>query len=93
VVTQVEDILRANPGVEAVTTLGGLDRLTSTINSNVSTVIALLKPWDERDAMHLDQQAILRAVQPKLAQLQSAVVFGFGLPADPRTWARPADSS
>src|SRR2546425_2899443 len=54
VVGQVEDILRSNPGVEAVTTLGGLDRLTNTINSNVSTVIALLKPWDERDALHLD---------------------------------------
>src|SRR5260370_9268716 len=59
VVGQVEDILRSNPGVEAVTTLGGLDRLTNTINSNVSTVIALLKPWDKRDALHLDQQAIL----------------------------------
>src|SRR5216683_1863738 len=80
VVGQVEDILRSNPGIEAVTTLGGLDRLTNTINSNVSTVIALLKPWDERDALHLDQQAILRAVQPKFAQLQSAIVFGFGLP-------------
>ena len=80
VVTQVEEVLRANPGVEAVTTLGGLDRLTNTINSNVSTVITLLKPWDERAAMHLDQQTILRQVQPKLAQLQSAIVFGFGLP-------------
>jgi multidrug efflux pump len=80
VVSQVEDILRSTPGVEAATTLGGLDRLTNTINSNVSTVIALLKPWDERDALHLDQQAILRAVQPKLSQLQSGIVFGFGLP-------------
>src|SRR5712671_1949156 len=80
VVGQVEDILSANPGVEAVTTLGGLDRLTNTINSNVSTVIALLNPWDEREAMHLDQQTILQQVQPKLSQLQSAIVFGFGLP-------------
>ena len=79
-VGQVETILRANPGVEAVTTLGGLDRLTNTINSNVSTVITLLKPWDERTAMHLDQQTILRQVQPKLARLQSGIVFGFGLP-------------
>ena len=79
-VGQVETILRANPGVEAVTTLGGLDRLTNTINSNVSTVITLLKPWDERTSMHLDQQTILRQVQPKLARLQSGIVFGFGLP-------------
>ncbi len=80
VVGQVEDILRSNPGVEAVTSYGGLDRLTNTINSNVATVIALLEPWDERDALHLDQQAILRAMQPKFAQVQSAIVFGFGLP-------------
>jgi len=80
VVGEVEDILRANPGVEAVTTLGGLDRLTNTINSNVSTVITLLKPWEARDALHLDQQAILRQVQPRLSQLQSGIVFGFGLP-------------
>jgi len=30
--------------------------------------------------MHLDQQTILQQVQPKLAQLQSGIVFGFGLP-------------
>jgi hydrophobe/amphiphile efflux-1 (HAE1) family protein len=80
VVSQVEDILRSNPGVEAVTTYGGLDRLTNTINSNVTTVIALLKPWDERDTLHLDQQTILSSIQPKFVQLQAAIVFGFGLP-------------
>jgi hydrophobe/amphiphile efflux-1 (HAE1) family protein len=80
VVGQVEAILRSTPGVEAATTLGGLDRLTNTINSNVSTIIALLEPWDERAARSLDQQAILRAIQPKFAQLPSAIVFGFGLP-------------
>src|SRR5256885_1508068 len=80
VVGQVEAILRSTPGVEAATTLGGLDRLTNTINSNVSTIIALLEPWDERAARSLDQQAILHAIQPKFAQLQNAIVFGFGLP-------------
>ena len=80
VVGQVEAILRSTPGVEATTTLGGLDRLTNTINSNVSTIIALLEPWDARAARGLDQQTILRAVQPKFTQLQSAIVFGFGLP-------------
>jgi len=80
VVGQVEAILRSTPGVEAATTLGGLDRLTNTINSNVSTVIALLQPWEERQARHLDQQSIVRALQPRFAQLPSAIVFGFGLP-------------
>jgi len=79
-VAQVEDVLRSQPGVEAITTLGGLDRLTNTINSNVSTVITLLETWDERTRRGLDQQAILRQLQPKLAALQSGIVFGFGLP-------------
>jgi len=79
-VAQVENILRSQPGVEATTTLGGLDRLTNTINSNVSTVITLLEPWDERSGKGLDQQTILRQLQPKLAALQSGIVFGFGLP-------------
>ena len=79
-VARVENVLRAQPGVEAVTTLGGLDRLTNTINSNVSTVITLLEPWDERIRKGLDQQTILRQLQPQLAVLQSGIVFGFGLP-------------
>jgi hydrophobe/amphiphile efflux-1 (HAE1) family protein len=80
VASQVEDILGANPGVEAVTTLGGTDRLTNTINSNVTTVIGLLKPWEERKAANLSQQAILRSTQPQFAKIPSAIVFGFGLP-------------
>jgi hydrophobe/amphiphile efflux-1 (HAE1) family protein len=80
VASQVEDILRANPGVEAVTTLGGTDRLTNTITSNVTTVIGLLKPWEERKATNLSQQAIIKSTQPQFAKIPSAIVFGFGLP-------------
>jgi hydrophobe/amphiphile efflux-1 (HAE1) family protein len=80
VVAQVEKILQSTPGVEAVTTLGGTDRLTATNNSNVATVIGLLRPWEEREAANLTQQGILRAIQPQFARIQSAIVFGFGLP-------------
>ena len=79
VAAQVEDILSQNPGVEAVTTLGGLDRLTNTNNSNVATVIALLKHWDERGTRY-SQQAILKSVQPQFAKIENGIVFGFGLP-------------
>src|SRR2546423_23123 len=48
--------------------------------SGFNRAFARLKPWEERAAMHLDQQTILRQVQPKLAQLQTAIVLGFGLP-------------
>jgi hydrophobe/amphiphile efflux-1 (HAE1) family protein len=78
VAAQVEEILLATPGVEAATTLGGLDRLTNTNNSNVTTVIALLKNWDERPG--IDQQSIIKSLGPKLARIQSGIVFPFGLP-------------
>jgi multidrug efflux pump len=78
VAAQVEDILLATPGVEAATTLGGLDRLTNTNNSNVTTVIGLLQAWDERPG--IDQQSIIRRLQPQFAAIRSAIVFPFGLP-------------
>ena len=38
--TQIEKILASTPGVEHVTTFGGLDFVTSTNNSNVATIFA-----------------------------------------------------
>src|SRR3989475_13112106 len=97
VVGQVEDILGANPAAGAGPPPRGPDRLTNTINSNVSTIIALLEPWDERAARSLDQQAILRAIQPKLAQLQSGIGFGRTwrvlMQAEPQFRVRPDDIS
>ncbi|MEP7118487.1 MAG: efflux RND transporter permease subunit, partial [Acidobacteriota bacterium] len=74
----IETLLLSTPGVEAVTTLGGVDRLTQTNNSNVTTVIGLLKPWAERGA--LTQQAIIRSLQPSFAKVRGAIVFAFGQP-------------
>jgi hydrophobe/amphiphile efflux-1 (HAE1) family protein len=80
VTEQVEQILTATPGVETVTTLGATDRLTATQNSNVATVIGLLKPWEERHDASQSQTGILRATAPKFARIEGAIVFGFGLP-------------
>jgi multidrug efflux pump subunit AcrB len=38
---QIEKILASTPGVEHVTTFGGLDFVTSTNNSNVATIFGL----------------------------------------------------
>ena len=59
VTNRVEDILRQTPGVQDVTTFGGLDILTSTQNSNVATVIATLKPWEDRKSKELQFESIL----------------------------------
>ncbi len=77
---QVENAVKTLPGVEAVTTFGGLDITTSTNNSNVTTVIATLTPWEERKSDNLKLGAILGAAQQRFASIQDAFVFGFGLP-------------
>ena len=45
---KIEEVIGKLPGVDKYFVLGGLDIATGTSNSNVATVIATLKPWDER---------------------------------------------
>jgi len=80
VTAEVEKIVKSLDGVENVTTLGGLDITTQTSNSNVSTVIATLKPWDERKSKNLHLAAILGQAQVHFGQVEDAIVFAFGLP-------------
>jgi NodT family efflux transporter outer membrane factor (OMF) lipoprotein len=80
VVEQAENAVKDLPGVEAVTTLGGLDMTTSTNNTNVSTIIVTLRPWEERKRRQLQQEAILGQAQMQFMQIKDAFIFGFGLP-------------
>lgn len=80
VVEKAENAVRDLPGVAAVTTFGGLDITTSTTNSNVSTIIVTLKPWEERQAENLSLQAILGQAQRRFFGIEDAIIFGFGLP-------------
>jgi len=80
VVERAESAVRDLPGVEAVTTFGGLDITTQTNNSNVSTIIVTLKPWEERRSKNLQLASILGAAQQRFAKIQDAIIFGFGLP-------------
>jgi hydrophobe/amphiphile efflux-1 (HAE1) family protein len=77
---KVEQMLAKLPGVQDVTTFGGLDILTSTNNSNVATVIATLKPWEERRTPETQFNAILGRAQQQFAGIPEGIVFGFGLP-------------
>ncbi len=60
--------------------LGGLDIATGTSNSNVATIIATLKPWDERTTDATQLQGILANAQKGFAKVPEAFVFAFGLP-------------
>jgi hydrophobe/amphiphile efflux-1 (HAE1) family protein len=77
---QVENVLRTTPGVADVSVVGGLDIPTATNNSNVSTVFATLKPWDERKAKNVQFESILGSVQQRYYGIKDGFTFAFGLP-------------
>jgi multidrug efflux pump len=67
-------------GVDKFFVLGGLDIATGTANSNVATIIATLKPWDERTTKETQFDAILAKAQRGAAGVPEAFTFAFGLP-------------
>jgi hydrophobe/amphiphile efflux-1 (HAE1) family protein len=77
---QVEEIMKNTPGVDLITTFGGLDFVTSTNNSNVATIFATLKPWDERTTPQTAFQAMLGHAQQGFASVRDGFTFAFGLP-------------
>jgi hydrophobe/amphiphile efflux-1 (HAE1) family protein len=77
---QVADVLQSTPGIQDVSVVGGLDIPTATNNSNVSTVFATLKPWDERTAKNVQFEGILGAVQQRYFGIKDGFIFAFGLP-------------
>ncbi len=78
--SKIEGVIGKLPGVDKYFVLGGLDIATGTSNSNVATVIATLKPWDERTTNATQLDAILATAQRGFAQVPEAFTFAFGLP-------------
>ena len=76
----IENFLLSIPGVEDVVTFGGLDMTTSTSSSNVSTLIAVLKPWEERRTPETQIGHIIGQINTQLSQTPEAFVIAFGLP-------------
>ncbi len=77
---QVEKVLQTTPGIQDVSVVGGLDIPTATNNSNVTTVFATLKPWDERKAKNVQFASILGSVQQRYYGIKDGFIFAFGLP-------------
>ncbi len=80
VATDIENYLLKIPGVEDVVTFGGLDMTTQTSSSNVSTLIAVLKPWEERHTPETQIGSIIGRINQELSQKPEAAVISFGLP-------------
>src|SRR5581483_6152507 len=79
-VTKIEKIVQGLHGVDQCISLGGLDIATSTSNSNVATLIARLKPWDERKSKEEQLASVLAEAQGKFYAVPEAFTFAFGLP-------------
>jgi hydrophobe/amphiphile efflux-1 (HAE1) family protein len=79
VVSDVEPI----PGVENVVTLGGLNIINGTFQSNVATVVVMLKPWKYRGSKELSLRSILTAAYKKAAAYPDAKTLAFPPPPIP----------
>ncbi|MGH9666116.1 MAG: efflux RND transporter permease subunit, partial [Bryobacteraceae bacterium] len=78
--SQIEDVMRHTPGVDLITTFGGMDFVTTTNNSNVATIFATLKPWDQRKTPETSFQSILGHAQRGFFGVRDGFTFAFGLP-------------
>ena len=79
-VRKIEQITSKLPGVSTYFVLGGLDIATGTSNSNVATLIATLKPWEERHSKETQIESIIGQAQAQYASVPEAFSFAFGLP-------------
>jgi len=80
VLKKVEDIMSETEGVESFQTVGGFGLVTNTYQSNYGTVLARLKPWEERKGEALQVKGIMRGLARKFAGIPEAVIFPFNIP-------------
>src|SRR5712664_964302 len=80
VVKQVEGFLKAQPAINHVVSLVGLNFIQNANQTNAAIMFVMLKPWDERNAAKDQLPAVLGAVNGYLFQLQETRGFAFNLP-------------
>ena len=80
VVKQVEDIVRATPGVDGVLSVVGLNFIDYIAASNQAFFVVRLKPYEDRTDASENAGAIIAQLRPKLAAVRGAIAFPFNLP-------------
>ena len=79
-VEKVRQTLSAEPGIDTVMGINGLNFLTFANQSNAAAVFAVLKPWDERGP-GLSATDIVNNVRPKLFGMPEGLVLAFEPPS------------
>ncbi len=83
VLSTIDGILKATPGVKDWVSLGGFSAIDGTSVSNAATVYIVMDPWGERDDPSLSQAAILANLQRQFRAIREAIVFAFVPPGIP----------
>jgi multidrug efflux pump len=83
VLSEVGQIISSNPGVANVISVGGYSLLQGAVIPNGALVIAVLKPWDERNTPELVLRDIFADIRPKLASIPTATIIPFVPPPIP----------
>lgn len=78
-----EAFLAKFPAIENVITLGSISLLTGESKSSTGTLIATLKPWDERKRAEHSAEALIAALQRELDSYPEAMGVVFSMPPIP----------
>jgi HAE1 family hydrophobic/amphiphilic exporter-1 len=80
---EIEKIIMDTPGVEYVTTVVGLNLLSTVQTTYNGFFFVTLKPWDERTTPQTQYKNIMRRINARLSVLPSGMAFAFSPPAIP----------
>ena len=83
VAKQVEQVIRATPGVRYVTTVVGFSMLSFVRSSYSAFFFVRLKPWSDRTQRNEQIRAIEFRLNRELSQLPQGTAFSFSPPAIP----------
>jgi multidrug efflux pump len=82
VVDEVSQILRTTPGVAHTIELSGFSLVAGAQQPNAGSVIAMMKPWDERDASQ-SVNAVIAKLTPRFNAIAAAQIVSFNPPSIP----------
>src|SRR3546814_157994 len=80
VTREIEEILLADPAVEHVIAVIGLNFLNVSAASNSAFVVARLKAYEEREDPDLSAAAVIERVRPKLAAISRGTAVPLNVP-------------
>ncbi|MGE3292437.1 MAG: efflux RND transporter permease subunit [Geminicoccaceae bacterium] len=77
---QIEQLFKADPAVEHVLEVIGLDFLTGSASSNRALLVVRLKPYEERTDPSLSAAALIERMRPQLAAIRGGLAMPLNVP-------------